>query len=194
MKTPFPEVELLLEKYETEPEHVLHVASLTLQLFDLLSFWHQLSSRDRELLQAAALLHDIGWSQTPDGRGHHKETLRLIDQFSWTSVTPEEKDLISQCARYHRKSIPKPEHDRFLKLPTSEKFRLEKLAAFLRIGDALDRTHRQIIHQIEVKFFENEWRFLLSSPTSVDAEIKMAETKGDLLQKASGRQLLFERK
>jgi exopolyphosphatase/guanosine-5'-triphosphate,3'-diphosphate pyrophosphatase len=194
IQTPFPEVDRLLEKYETEPEHVFHVASLTLQLFDLLAFWHQLPPRDRDLLLAAALLHDIGWSQTTDGRGHHKETLRLIDLFPWDSVTADEKNLISQCARYHRKSIPHPGHDRFMRLPVEERFRLEKLSSLLRIGDALDRTHRQLIQWVEVQFFENEWRFLLSTETEIDAEIKMAELKSDLLRKASGRTLVFGRK
>ena len=191
MKSPFPEVEMLLEKYETEPEHVTHVAALTLQLFDQLAFWHQLNERDRLLLQASALLHDIGWSQTTDGKGHHKESLRLIDLFPWQSVDPREKELLAQCARYHRKSIPSSEHPRFTALLPDDRLRLQKIASLLRIGDALDRTHRQLIRRIEVRALDQEWFFMLDSDSKLDSEIKMAENKSDLLQIISGKRLVF---
>ena len=192
MIPPFPEVDQLLKKYETEPEHVLHVASLTLQLFDQLTLWHQLTDRDRQLLHAAALLHDIGWSQTADGKGHHKESLRLIDQFTWSSISIEEKEIVAQTARYHRKAIPSPQHERFTVLPSSEQRRVEKLAALLRIGDALDRSHRQLIQQVQIQIQDQAWYFLLLAPSKLDAEITMAENKSDLLQKISKRQLFFQ--
>ncbi len=192
MYLPFPEVDSLLKKYETEPEHVFHVATLTLQLFDQLHPWHQLPPRDRELLHAAALLHDIGWSQTTDGKGHHKESLRLIDQSTWSSITHEEKNILAQSARYHRKSIPNAKHDRFILLPALEQIRVQKLSSLLRIGDALDRTHRQLIQKITVIILDHEFHFKLLSPSPLEAEIKMAENKSDLLQQISGKQLFFK--
>ncbi len=191
MIPPFPEVDQLLKKYETEPEHVFHVSFLTLQLFDQLSLWHQLTDRDRQLLHAAALLHDIGWSQTADGKGHHKESLRLIDQFTWSSISFEEKEVVAQTARYHRKSIPSPHHERFTALPPSEQLRVEKLAALLRIGDALDRTHRQLIQQVQMEIHDQSWHFLLLAPSKIDAEMTMAENKSNLLQKLSMKRLFF---
>lgn len=191
MRVPFPEVEVLLHKYDIEHPHVFHVADLTLQLFDSFQETFELSSRDRELLHAAALLHDIGWSQTPDGKGHHKESMRLIDLFSWVSVDEEEKDLIAQCARYHRKSIPKKEHERFERLSNREKSRVEKMAGLLRIGDALDRTHRQIVRKVEIDLKKAKLQFFIHSSTDPHAEIKMAYEKSNLLQKVLEHELSF---
>jgi exopolyphosphatase/pppGpp-phosphohydrolase len=72
-------VEALMSVYETEPVHVLHVRDLAVSLFDDLQFLHRMGPLDRAILDAASCLHDIGWTVTqPDGKGHHKESARLI--------------------------------------------------------------------------------------------------------------------
>src|SRR5271165_4007233 len=93
----------LRARYDEEPSHSDHVALLTLQLYDELQAWHPSPPRARELLFTAALLHDIGWSQTPDGKGHHKQSARLIQEHAWKTLTPDEVQLVAQIARYHRK-------------------------------------------------------------------------------------------
>ena len=90
---PFPalaEAEALLEKYEEEPSHVRHVARLADDLFLALSAWHRRGLAERRWLRLGALLHDIGWSQTPTGRGHHKESARLIGEHAWKNLPAAE--------------------------------------------------------------------------------------------------------
>lgn len=190
-EVPFPEVEDLLTRYDIEPVHVFHVGELTLQIFDQLKDWHGLDPRDRSLLHAAALLHDIGWSQTPDGKGHHKESMRLIDAKPWDTINPFEKDLVAQCARYHRKSIPHAGHHRFQSLKKSDQERLQKMASFLRIADALDRTHRQIVKMIKIEQSKKCFTFHLHSEIDPQAEIKMAQAKGNLLELISEKEIFY---
>jgi exopolyphosphatase/guanosine-5'-triphosphate,3'-diphosphate pyrophosphatase len=95
-------------RYDEEPSHSDQVAMLALQIFDGLGSWHKLDARSRELLHSAALLHDIGWSQTPDGKAHHKWSARLIQEYPWKNLAPEEVKLVAQVARYHRKDPPQP--------------------------------------------------------------------------------------
>ena len=85
----------LRARYDEEPDHSNHVAMLALQIFDGLCPWHGYGTRSRELLHSAALLHDIGWSQTPDGKGHHKWSARIIQEHAWQNLTPEEVSIVA---------------------------------------------------------------------------------------------------
>src|SRR4051812_21657341 len=95
-----------MNELETEPEHVLHVAKLALLLFDQLRELHGLAGQDRLILEAAACLHDIGWSITPGGEEHHKASARLIRERAWKSLDRPTVDLVALIARYHRRSLP----------------------------------------------------------------------------------------
>ena len=177
------EIGALLQRHETEPEHVLHVARLALELFDGLAPWHQLGDTDRRLLETAACLHDLGWSVTqPDGRGHHKESARLIREFPWASLAPAEVELVALVARYHRKSLPTADHADYAALAPDDQRRVRVLAACLRIADALDRRHIQRVDHLQVFFTEPAVEIAVLSTHEVGAELAMAEKKADLLR------------
>jgi len=139
----------LRARYDEEPSHSNHVSELALQIYDGLGAWHKLDGRARELLQSAALLHDIGWSQTPDGKSHHKWSARLIQEHAWENLTPDEVALVAQVARYHRKAPPHPDHAEFHALKSNAQKSVMVLGGILRIADALDRTHSGKITRLE---------------------------------------------
>jgi exopolyphosphatase / guanosine-5'-triphosphate,3'-diphosphate pyrophosphatase len=182
----------VVQRLEEEPEHVLHVRSLALQLFDELTDWHRLGDRERLLLEAAASLHDIGWSVAPDGAQHHKHSARLIREQQWTHFSGDEVNLIAQIARYHRKSQPKSKHDDFASLPKDQKRTVRTLAALLRVADALDRRHLQLVREVRVRIRESAVVFKLDAPRPVSVEKAAGEKKGDLLRNLTRRKLLFE--
>src|SRR6267378_2843248 len=134
---------------ESEPEHVLHVAKLSLLLFDQLKELHQLGADGRVILEAAGCLHDIGWSISPGGREHHKASAHLIRERAWKSFEPDAVSLLALTARYHRQSLPDLKHRDFCVLPEQERSRVQTLAALLRVCDGLDRRHRQYV--VDVK-------------------------------------------
>jgi exopolyphosphatase / guanosine-5'-triphosphate,3'-diphosphate pyrophosphatase len=176
---------------EHEPEHALHVARLALRIFDELESWHCLASMDRVLLEAAACLHDIGWATALDGRGHHKHSARLIRAQAWQHFPPEEVNFIALVARYHRRSVPKPEHTDFAMLPETDRGRVQKMAAMLRIADALDRRHLQIVSDLRIELGSDEVLFSLVSRRPPAAEIEACRKKGDLLEDLTGRKLVW---
>lgn len=186
------EIGALMQRFETEPEHVLQVSRLALQLFDGLAPWHRLGDRDRLLLDAAACLHDIGWSATqPDGKGHHKESARMIREFPWTSLTPAEVELVALVARYHRKAIPSPEHEAYAAQSPEEQRRVRVLAACLRVADALDRRHIQRVDHAEVRLEPGRLEIVVLSTRETGAELYAAETKADLLRQEFGGTVVF---
>jgi len=120
-------VQKIFSKYDAEPSHAVQVKRLALQLFDGLASLHGLGEREREWLQAAALLHDIGWSQP--GKGHHKNSMKLILRENLDSWTEDEQRIIANIARYHRKSEPKESHKNFADLPPADQQKVRRLAA-----------------------------------------------------------------
>src|SRR3954465_1288773 len=140
-----PEFLGFMYELETEPQHVLHVGKLALLLFDQLQTLHQLGPEDRLLVEAAACLHDIGWAVTPGGKEHHKASARLIRERAWKSLAPAEVAVLALVARYHRQSLPDPEHKDFMRLSPDHRNRVDRMAALLRMADGLDRRHRQLV-------------------------------------------------
>ena len=182
-----PEVRALLDRYETEPTHVLHVAKLAEQLAGLDLLTPPLDDLERRELEIAALLHDIGWSVVPaDGRGHHKESARLIREFAWTSLSAEAVARVALTARYHRKALPGDAHEPFMNLPPPDRERVRRMSALLRVADALDRRHIQRVDQVSLLRLENELSVLVHSTDEVGAECLAAEKKGDLLREVVG--------
>jgi exopolyphosphatase/guanosine-5'-triphosphate,3'-diphosphate pyrophosphatase len=94
-------------QYESDLPHVEHVARLSLEMFDSLVSAELFGPGDgeRELLWAAAMLHDVGMTISYDD--HHKHSRYLIENAELYGFDPRERALIAQITRYHRKGVPK---------------------------------------------------------------------------------------
>lgn len=164
------EARSLMQAREPEPPHALQVTRLALRLFDLLSPVHLLKPADRTLLQCAALLHDTGWSLAPTGKAHHKHSAAIIRAHPWQSLEPHEVEIVAQAARYHRKKIPTTDHKPFARLDHPERQRLCRIAALLRIADALDRSHSANIRSLTARIESAAVRLHATSRTPAHEE------------------------
>jgi CHAD domain-containing protein len=133
--------------------HSKHVAQLAIQLFDgLPSDGMHGAKREscRNILRAAALMHDVGQSKV--NRGHHKESARLIRRLSpplgWTV---DEIRIASLVARYHRGALPRETQRRFSVLPKSKQWLVQFMAGILRLACACDRQHDNQIRRMHVE-------------------------------------------
>jgi exopolyphosphatase/guanosine-5'-triphosphate,3'-diphosphate pyrophosphatase len=182
---------MLLEKYEEEPEHVRRVAVLADQLFAALAPWHRRDGdgEERLLLRLAALLHDIGWSKVPTGKGHHKESARLIHDHAWKQLSPAQVAVVAQTARYHRKKLPAADHPAYQALPAADRKTVDLLAGILRVADALDRSHAARIREVSARIGPGEIALVVTPVPDGDweAERRTVERKKDLLERTSGR-------
>ncbi|MBI3273425.1 MAG: HD domain-containing protein [Planctomycetes bacterium] len=134
----------LAESCGYERPHTQQVTRLALDLFDQLVPLHGLDALHRVWLHAAALLHDIGRCRVL-GRGHHKESMRIIFQSPLLPFDARERWIIGSVARYHTKAPPSPKHLHFAGLTPSERESVRRLSAILRLADALDFGHRGIV-------------------------------------------------
>lgn len=192
MPTLIEESLALRARYDEEPSHSDHVALLALEIFDGLSSWHHYGSRSRDLLHSAALLHDIGWSQTPDGKGHHKWSARLIQDYAWVTLKSQEVPVVALIARYHRKALPQIDHEDFQALPPAGQRLVMILGGILRVADALDRTHTGKIEHLQASFSPEAIHIRVQSAGTWNAERATFEMKSDLLQIAAGRPVLCD--
>ena len=109
-------------KYNFDEVHARHVAHLASVLFDQLRDLHGLGVRDRRLLAAAAVLHDVG--DFVSFKGHHKHSLYLISRSELPGFTPTDMYLIGNIARYHRKGLPSILHPDFALLSPVDRDRV----------------------------------------------------------------------
>ncbi|MGA6828941.1 HD domain-containing protein [Nitrospira sp. NS4] len=168
--------------------HSLHVAGLALRLFDQTRRLHGLGESERNLLEYAAVLHDIGYLINP--RQHHKHAYYLIKYSDIGGLTAEEIDVVANVARYHRRALPATKHEGFGNLSLKLKRTVRVLAALLRVADALDRTHFSVVQTVHVKVGQT---LTIAATVSGDAEMELwtAKQRTDLLEQVFRRRVQF---
>ena len=130
-------------KYHFDEEHAVHVARLALQLFDQLQDEHGMDQHERMILEVGAILHDIGnYIRTS---GHHKHGHYIVANSEIFGLSRPDILVVSHLVRYHRKALPSAAHGSYAALRRENRIRVLKLAAILRVADALDRDHSQRI-------------------------------------------------
>lgn len=165
--------------------HADHVTQLTLQFFDQTRSLHGLSSLERELLEYAAMLHDIGWHIS--GKSHHKHSMYLILNGDLKNFSPEELSVIACIARYHRKSLPKESHPHYATLSRRAKRVVEVCASLLRIADSLDRSHCSVVQGVRFKSGEKKHTLLINARADAQLELWAARRKRDLFEETFGK-------
>jgi exopolyphosphatase/guanosine-5'-triphosphate,3'-diphosphate pyrophosphatase len=173
------------EKYLYDARHAAQVTELALSLFDLLKAEHDCTERHRLLLEMAALLHDIG--VFVNTRGHHKHSMYLIRNTEFIGLSVEETNLIALVARYHRKATPQMSHPEYAVLSHEDRLIVCKLAALLRVADALDRVHDQSLGRLRFELAPDALVCIPDSRVTTSAEQVALVEKGDLFELIYGR-------
>jgi exopolyphosphatase/guanosine-5'-triphosphate,3'-diphosphate pyrophosphatase len=159
----------LAERCQYDRPHAEHVVRLSLALFDQTRHIHQLSDREREWLEFAALLHDIG-SHISFAR-HHRHSYYLIKNGDLRGFEPAEIEVIALVARYHRRGVPRKTHTEYADLPPSLRRAVRTLSAILRVAESLDRSHAQIISAVELH--EQDGHLLVQLRARGDAGLEL---------------------
>lgn len=169
-------------RYGFDQPHGELVASFATSLFDGMMASHGLGERDRLLLRAAAILHDIGDYVRYDG--HHKHTYYLIQHSDIMGLTPAERGIVANIARYHRKSPPDPSHPNFRELDKEARAKVRSLAAILRIADALDREHLGKVKSVVAQVEQSKRRLTLQVTGDDERELEewTVHAKSELLR------------
>jgi exopolyphosphatase / guanosine-5'-triphosphate,3'-diphosphate pyrophosphatase len=159
------------------------------------SLWQQLATplglkkEDGELIEAAALLANVGY--LINFEGHHKHSYHLIVNSELPGFERRQLQLLANVARYHRGTRPKRKHENFAELAPEDQQRVRTLAAILRLALALDRTHQQSVGEVRTRVTMDGVRILIQSEGDAEVDVWAAERKVDLFEKVFGRKVKF---
>jgi exopolyphosphatase/guanosine-5'-triphosphate,3'-diphosphate pyrophosphatase len=175
----------LAAQYHPEPAHTQHMAELTLEMWDALAAAgkHAGDPAERDLLWAAAMLHDIG--KAVDYDDHHKHSRYLILSAGLPGFTPRETALVAQLARYHRKGTPSLGELEPLARKGDEDL-LRRGSALLRLSEQLERARDQIVHEAVLTVDDGHADLRLGADEDVTLARWMAERETDLFEQAFG--------
>src|SRR4029077_15555027 len=179
----------LARRCQFREDHGTHVARLALSIFDQTRRLHKLAAGDGELLEFAALLHDIGFYISP--HRHHRHSAYLILNHAMTGFSRSEVRIIALAARHHRKVEPRRGRGLMRLLSKGDRRRVRYLAAILRIADALDRTHARLVRAVRCSISARTVEVRVDADGDPELELWAARRKGDLFEELCGRKLRF---
>jgi CHAD domain-containing protein len=158
---------------DSDVKHSRRVARFAVQLYDGLERTGVLNGNpkdDRELLRAAATVHEVG--RVAGDKKHHKKTEEMIVQLrrlvGWSR---QDVATMARVARYHRGTLPHPAKLR--DLPSTQRNRIKLLAGILRLANALDADHDGSIQRFKVARSDG---FVIVHAVGLIAESSLAET------------------
>lgn len=190
----------LSQQLDPDSAHTEVCARLALRLFDETRSLHGLGPEERELLDMAALVHNVGLSISH--AAHHQHTYYIVrNSEQLTGFTDHELELLAQVARYHRRSHPSPRHEEFARLDADDQRRVSVLAGLLRVAIGLDRGHQGSVEDVVVSMSDGPppieqpqaradrpWLILrpvaAHSDLDLDLEIYSAQERSALLAEA----------
>ena len=181
----------LVYKYESDWDENRHVADLALQIFDQTQKLHEYGNLEREVLEFAALLHDIG--QFISFRQHHKNSRYIIKQTDPRGFTDEEIVLIQHLVRYHCKAEPTKKHKKFRKLDKSDRHIIQMLSGILRIAVALNKTKNQRVERVSCQASKEKLEINVAGAENLEVEIWAARRSRQVLAKALKRRVKIEK-
>ncbi|MBL7995561.1 Ppx/GppA family phosphatase [bacterium] len=187
----YKSVTQLAKTFNYDTHHANQAVKLSLSIFDQTKNLHKLGEREREFLEYAALLHEIGFFISH--AQHHRHTYYLIRNSELAGFTDTEKEIIANIARYHRKSHPKPKHDGYSRLTENERLTVKKLAGILRLADGLDRSHISKVSSVKCRVQPRSFILRIKASSKIDLEEWAVNMKKGLFEEVFRKPVVLKR-
>lgn len=152
-----------------DEEHAVQVGALAVTLFEDLAPLHRLPTAARRVLEAAAVLHDVGTAVS--FHRHHKHTAYLVAHADLPGLDERERALAALVARFHRRSLPERDRGDLSHLSGADLMVLRKLAALLRLANALDASHQRAVRSLAAEARDGKVVLRVRARGPLDLEI-----------------------
>jgi exopolyphosphatase/guanosine-5'-triphosphate,3'-diphosphate pyrophosphatase len=180
-------------RLDYDHSHAEHVRELSVLLYDQLQPVHHLPAQSRVLLEAGALLHDIG--HRVSHRGHHKHGEYLAMNGDIPGLEGRDRTIVAALVRYHnQKSVPAGHHVAYSLLSNADKRITRRLAAILRIAEGLDHSHRQRVTNVHASFQRGTAGLELEARGDATEDLRDAERSAELFEKEFHVKLHFRQR
>jgi exopolyphosphatase/guanosine-5'-triphosphate,3'-diphosphate pyrophosphatase len=174
--------------------HARNVARLSLELFDSAreAKLHNMGEQERELLEYAAMVHDVGSFLSYSN--HHLHSYYLIRNADLLGFDQKEISILANAGRYHRKAMPKKnKHPEFAVLDKRSQKIVRLFALFLRIAESLDRSHTGAVSHARLRRAESS-DIVLDIKADHDPQLELwgVQNHKDAFRKVFKRELVIE--
>ena len=177
------------QHYHFDRKHAENVAAHARDIFRAMQNEHRMMPHYETILTVAALLHDIG--TFINNRSHHKHSQYLIENSDIFGLSKQDLTIVALTARYHRSALPRPTHVAYTALTRVNRLRVSKLAAILRIADALDRGHAQRIRHPQFALLPDRLQIGVPDLNDCAVEEVARKEKSDLFEQVYGKRVVL---
>lgn len=176
--------------------HARTVTHLALELFDSARErkLHTFGKWEREMLEYATFLHDIG--SFISYVNHHAHSYYIIRNTELLGFSQQEIEIIANIARYHRKKHPRKKHPEMKDLEEVSRRVIQVLSLFLRLAESLDRSHAALVRHVGFEKMEkgekngnDSVRLFIETQGDCQLEIWGVEYERKVFGKVFGKQL-----
>ena len=183
----------IAKRYSTGKNHIQGTTDLALAIFDSMKKIHGMGSRERLLLQIAVQLHDCGKYIS---MGDVAEcSYRIIMATEIIGLSTEERQIIASAVRYTTTEFVY--YDKFEGETGVDKGRylmIAKLAAILRLANAMDRSHYQKVKGLKAVLKDRELALVIDSDQDISLELGLLKDKVEFFEEVFGIRLVLRRK
>lgn len=169
---------ILADRFKADKGHREHVARLCMEMFDQLQDLHRLSEHDRLLLEVASILHEVGSFISQQDHQLHSQYIILNSEIF--GLSRDDVETIALLARYHRHDVPANTDPMYGELELQDRMRVAKMAAILRVADALERGHAQRVNGVKARIRGRGLELELLGVRETAVEELAMRLKGDL--------------
>ncbi len=177
------------ERFQIERQHAEQVRSLATLIFDNTRGLHRLDPKDRELLEMAAMVHDVGLGEGAEG--HQRRALDIVMKAE-LPLEEVERRMLACIARYHGLRSPRPDDRVFKGLTRSEQKRVCKLSAMLALADGLDRGHGSLVGNMEIAVGRRAVKVAITGRGDLSLEKEWGGRKAGQFARVFGRRVTVD--
>ncbi|MCL2698706.1 MAG: hypothetical protein FWE68_00160 [Defluviitaleaceae bacterium] len=180
-------------KYRVPEPHYKTVVKFAGGIFDQMKKIHGLGSREKALLQAAAILRDVG--KFVNMTGHHLHSYNIVLGCDIVGLSDLEKRIVANLCYYHSSNVPHMSDANYAAFRPSERVLVSKLAAILKLASALDRSHLQKFETIDVNIGADA--LTITALTNANADLErwaFSEKAAGFFEEVFGIKAVFKQK
>lgn len=180
---------LLANHYRVDKAHGQQIRRLTMLLFDQLQELHGLTRHDRLLLKVAAILHEVGSYINPKKHHHHSQYIILNSEIF--GLSRADVEVVGLLARYHRHGAPTTAEPTYALLNQTDRLRVQKLAALLRVAEAMERAHSRRIRSFTVRTANRRLELIVPDVADLTLENMALRSKGAMFTDIFGYDIIL---
>ncbi len=180
------------DRFHASRNHYSIVEKFCIKIFDKLKKIHGLSGKERILLQAAAIMHDIG--KIINIRTHYRHSYNIIKGFDIVGLNIRDIEIVACVCLYHSRIIPTLYDSVYMGLSENDRVIVSKLTSILRLADALDRSHEQKFQDINVRLEENVLTIYVTTDKNIELEEWSFKDKGLFFEEVFGIKTVLRKK